>query len=417
MTPTRFQFITPARAFMLVFVLCWGIAGWQIAAQQGSAFDSANQADLALKTALIEQSKSRQRAERLEAQARAATAAADRTAQEAAAVAARIQEAEAQIAAANARIAVIERQKAALRNRIAVKQEPIVRLTAAVQLMARRPLVLALLHPGSLEETVHMRAVLETIVPEVEKRTAGLKAEVARSRALQASVRDAQQNLRESRSTLSDRRRQLASVEARQRLESRAAMGTANREVDRALALAEEARDLRGLLVQLEKDGALRAQLAALPGPVLRPSDPTRANSVSLTQPAAEQPGKGISYILPVSGRLVTGFGEKLASGPAAGTTLAPQSGAQVVAPAAGRIAFAGPYRGYGRIIIIEHPNGWTSLITQLGRVDVMVGQQVVQGAPLGQAEQSQRQGAQPLLTVELRKDGTPVNVMSVIGG
>lgn len=408
---------TPARAFLLVLVLCWGIAGWQIAAQQGSAFDSANQADLALKTALIEQSKSRHRAERLEAQARAATAAADRTAQEAAAVAARIQEAEAQIAAANARIALIERQKKALRDRIAVKQEPIVRLTAAVQLMARRPLVLALLRPGSLDETAHMRAVLETIVPEVEKRTASLKAEVARSRALQASVQEAQQSLRESRSTLADRRRQLASVETRQRLESRAAMGTANREVDRALALAEEARDLRSLMVQLEKDGALRTQLAALPGPVLRPNDPSRANTVNLPDPAASGTGQGISYILPVSGRLVTGFGEQQDGGPAAGTTLAPQAGALVVAPAAGRIAFAGPYRGYGRIVIIEHGGGWTSLITQLGRVDVMVGQQVVQGAPLGQTGQSQRLGAQPLITVELRKDGTPVNVMSVIGG
>lgn len=408
---------TAARAFVLVFVLCWGIAGWQIAAQQGSAFDSANQADLALKAALIEQSKSRQRAERLEAQARAATAAADRTAQEAAAVAARIQEAEAQIAAANARIAVIERQKKALRDRIAVKQEPIVRLTAAVQLMARRPLVLALLRPGSLDETVHMRAVLETIVPEVEKRTAGLKAEVARIRALQTSVQQAQQSLRESRSNLSDRRRQLASVEARQRLESRAAMGTASREVDRVLALAEEARDLRGLMVQLEKDGALRTQLAALPGPVLRPNGPINANIINLPEATTSEAGKGIDYILPVSGRLVTGFGEKQDGGPAAGTTLAPQAGALVVAPAAGRIAFAGPYKGYGRIVIIEHPGGWTSLITQLARVDVMVGQQVVQGAPLGQTGQSQRLGAQPLITVELRKDGAPVNVMSVIRG
>ena len=46
-------------------------------------------------------------------------------------------------------------------------------------------------------------------------------------------------------------------------------------------------------------------------------------------------------------------------------------------------MAFAGDYRGYGRIIIIDHDGGWTSLITNLGRLDVAVAARVVQGSPL----------------------------------
>jgi septal ring factor EnvC (AmiA/AmiB activator) len=117
-----------------------------------------------------------------------------------------------------------------------------------------------------------------------------------------------------------------------------------------------------------------------------------------------------LAWILPVAGRVVAGFGEAGAGGPSAGIALAPADGAQVVAPAAGRIAFAGPYRGYGRIVIIEHDGGWTSLVTQLGRIDVAVGDRVVQGSPLGNAGPGR-----PVVSVEVRKDGAPVNPMTLI--
>ena len=91
--------------------------------------------------------------------------------------------------------------------------------------------------------------------------------------------------------------------------------------------------------------------------------------------------------------------------------TYAKVPGAQVVAPAAGRVAFAGPYRGYGRIVIIEHPGGWTSLVTGLARTDVAVGEQVVGGGPLGIAAQ-----ASPEITLELRRDGEAVNPLRFVG-
>ena len=119
-----------------------------------------------------------------------------------------------------------------------------------------------------------------------------------------------------------------------------------------------------------------------------------------------------IDYILPVSGRLVSAFGERQPGGPASATAFAARGGALAVAPAGGRVAFAGPYRGYGRIVIIEHPGGWTTLVTGLGRIDVAVGQQVVQGTALGITP-----AGRPVLSVELRKDGAPINVLSVVRG
>jgi len=73
--------------------------------------------------------------------------------------------------------------------------------------------------------------------------------------------------LKASEQALTVRRQQLAAVESRQRIESRSAQGIASREADRALALAEEARDLSALMERLRADGSLRSELAALPGP------------------------------------------------------------------------------------------------------------------------------------------------------
>ena len=129
------------------------------------------------------------RAAELEAQASTANAAVERTAREAAGIAARIQQAEAGIAANEARAALIERDRAQLRARLAQRQQPLVRLTAALQRLARRPAGLALLRPGSLHDTVYLRAALEAMLPEVKRRTADLRAELDRSRALQAQAR------------------------------------------------------------------------------------------------------------------------------------------------------------------------------------------------------------------------------------
>ena len=212
----------------------------------------------------------RVRAEALETQAANATAAADRTAQQAAAIAARVQQAEADIAADEARIVLIEQDRTSLRANLAERQRPLIRLTAALQLFSRRPLAVALLRPGSLSDAVHLRALLVTLMPEVQRRTAALRIEITRGRALQAQARTAQQTLRGEEQTLLGRRQMLAAIETRQRLAARDVASNADREAERALALSEQARDLGSLVTVLAKADALGSTLALLVLPGLR---------------------------------------------------------------------------------------------------------------------------------------------------
>ena len=399
---------TWGKALVLLPLVIVCLAGLQGLAQD-APFETPDQAGVALRTAIRALTEARQRGDALEEEAGRATAAADRTASEAAAVAARIQQSEAEITLAQAQIREVDRQRAALRLRIAARQEPVVRLTAALQLMSRRPLVFSLMRAENLRETVYLRAVLETMLPEVQRRTAGLRSEIIRGRQLQDKARRAASSLKDSEEALDRRRQQLAALESRQRIASRSAQGVASREADRALALAEDTRDIAALMERLRADGALRSELAALPGPVPRPERP--GSMLVLEEPGTVSTvGTGPLWIMPLSGRIVSGFGDLIGNVRSTGVTLAPAAGAQVVAPAAGRIAFAGDYRGYGRIVIIYHDGGWTSLITNLGRLDVTVATKVVQGSPLGLAGPGR-----PTVTIELRKDGVPVNPLSLI--
>ena len=353
-------------------------------------------------------SQAARRAQQLESEANSANEAAEKTTREAAALAARIQQAEADILAAQARYALISDQRRVLDARLAERQQPLVQLTGALQNMARRPIVLSALQPGSLKDTVYVRAVLETTLPEIHQRTASLRGELERGRELERDARQAIASLQAGETELQERRDELTALAASQRLASREARLLAQRENQRALERGENARDLDEWVAELGRAGSLREELAALSGPILRPPRPgaSRVMQSTLAQPSPRSTGAPSALQLPVQGTPILGFGEEDQAGlPSSGLQLLPGPGAQVVAPAEGRVAFAGPYRGFGRIVIIDHGGGWTSLITGLARSDVDTGSRVIGGSPIGTAPTSN-----PAITLELRRDGTPVN-------
>lgn len=400
---------------LLLIVACAALTLLRVPAEaQGSAgFADAGEAREALDTARQQQRNARARSETLEKKAAQSREAADKARQEIAALAARVQQAEAAIVSAEARLAITNAQRRALDAKLAERRTPLVRLTGALQSIARRPLTLAALQPGSLRDLVHTRAVLDSTIPLVRERTSALRGELDRARSLEQDAAQALADRRESEKTLGQRRTQLLALAERERLSAEQASGGADREARRALVLAEEARDLDGLVGKLEAAGSLRYRLAALPGPIIRPANPANARAES-SNPPTPVPGASVQpsrYLLPVDGRVTRGFGESGEGGPReAGISLLARPGAQVVAPAEGRIAFAGPYRGYGMIVIVEHANEWTSLVTGLASLQVAVGQKVTAGSPLGTASRDA-----PEVTLELRRGGEPVNPLDYL--
>ena len=390
----------------------WVGSGAPGRAQSAARFEDASRARTALALARQQALRARTRAERFDREAASSTQASQKAQAEAAALAARIQQVEAAIGVAEAQLVLVKSERRQLDIRLAERREPIVQLTGALQTLVRRPLSLSLFAPGSLRDTVYLGAVLDSTVPLVRETTADLRAELDRAAVLQRQARDAVAARRASETQLAQRRTELIAMAQRERIDARRAAGAADREDLRALALGERARDIDGLIEELEQIGELRARLAALPGPVPRPTDPsadpaaTPADVAAAPSPSPSSTAPPPRYRLPVDGRLVAAFGSRDDSGIRRnGLQLLPRSGAQVVAPGGGRIVFAGPYRGYGTIVIIEHANGWTSLVTGLSELAARVGQNVVAGSPLGMA-----QLRDPAVTLELRREGEPVN-------
>ncbi|NRD89374.1 metalloendopeptidase [Sphingopyxis sp. BSNA05] len=361
-----------------------------------------------LLTAREQSERARQRSEALRRQAEAASNDADRLAAEAAALAARIQSAEADIKAARTRIAIVTKLQQRQRARLAEKQGPMIRLTAALQMMTRKPTALALVEPRSLDELIYMRSILSAVMPEIERRTASLRDEVRQGEQLRLQAARAIVSLDESQRRLTERRRQLASLEASERIEAQRFSDDAGIEQDQALALGEEARDILDLMDRIRESGAVRESLADLDGPLLRPGQ-GREPPVDRSAQNGDVAG---AYRLPVIGEIVTGLGEISDSGyRSRGLTIAVDPGAQIVAPAAGRVAYSGRYRGYGNILIIEHDGGWTSLITNMATSSAAVGDRVVQGAPVGRSGTDD-----PAVTVELRRNGRPIDIAALVG-
>ncbi len=110
----------------------------------------------------------------------------------------------------------------------------------------------------------------------------------------------------------------------------------------------------------------------------------------------------------PARGRVVTRFGQSNELGdPSKGITIETRATAQVVSPYDGQVVFAGPFRGYGLLLIIEHGEGYHTLLAGMARIDSTVGQHLLAGEPVGVMAASE---GKPLLYMELRRNGQPLN-------
>lgn len=156
---------------------------------------------------------------------------------------------------------------------------------------------------------------------------------------------------------------------------------------------------------QAEEQAARAAREAAAAAAKAGPAQRQQAAQQSTVKPFSQAEGE---MPFPARGTVVVKYGQMTEMGvPSRGITIATRANAQVVAPYEGQVVFSGPFRGYGLLLIIEHGEGYHTLLAGMARIDGNVGQHLLPGEPVGVMGQTE---SKPLLYVELRRNGQPVN-------
>ncbi len=288
------------------------------------------------------------------------------------------------------RLAELEKEVALRESALDQSRAKLARLTGVLVHLHRQPPVLFLMREKSADDHVRRTVLLRSLLPRLKEETDKIAREIESYEELRQKtsvqkrlVAAAQQNLQWQRHNLD----QL--VKSRQGLLQKTV--TEKETMSRQLeALASEAKDLRQLMERV--------------------SQPSWGKLTAPKKKAEEkEPALRRELKMPAKGKVIRNFGSKDDFGVTSqGMTILSSAGSPVVAPQSGKVVFAGPFRGYGQIVILQHPGGYHSFLAGFARIDADMGQAVAAGEPLGVlASQGKAE-----LYFEWRKGSEPVDPM-----
>jgi septal ring factor EnvC (AmiA/AmiB activator) len=313
-----------------------------------------------------------------------------------------------------------------IRESLSARRGVLAEVLGALQRMGLNPPPALLVKPEDALSSVRSAILLGAVVPELRQQTDALLADLNELSRLTASIEAERVKLTQTVTEQTEEQRRLSLLldqKSKVQGEREAALADERIKVE---ALAEQAGSLKELIASIDREiegkrsaeeKAKREQeereqreaaLAALPIPEL--------NRLTGPQPFSELT-KQIS--LPVSGRFARRFGDDDGNGAVMhGDTVTTQSGAIVTAPSDGDVLYAGPFRSYGQLLILNAGDGYHVVLAGMGRISVAPGQAVLAGEPVGamaeagaaRASGSSNGKAAPELYIEFRKDGKPVD-------
>jgi septal ring factor EnvC (AmiA/AmiB activator) len=337
---------------------------------------------------------------------------------------AKVQDAERGAAAAADSLSSLNASAEELSRSLERRRGVIADVLAALQRMGSNPPPAVLVKPNDMSEAVRAATVMGSLIPELKSEIEAARRdldELAKTRESIARERD--ELTEKGKALAADKMRLAALIDARQQSLASAqdALGS---QQQRAAELAKKATSLKDLISRLDSETAARKAAAHATEVAAAAEIEARAQAVRGADTARLKPeiafadAKG-RVPLPAAGAILKTFGSPDdLGGIERGVSLVTPAGATVSAPADGAVLFAGAYRSYGQLLIIDAGGGYYVLLAGMDRINVESGEFVLAGEPVGvMGDGSARMAtaaavgaARPVLYIELRKDGTAID-------
>jgi murein hydrolase activator len=382
-----------------------------------------------------------------------------------------IKKSEGQLTSIENRLGELGAQEKILKGSLNERQGQIAKLLSALQRMGRNPPPVLITQREDALKMVRSAMLLAAAFPQLGNQAKALAARLNELLRVMTEMRAQSEQLRTETARLNDAKTRLAGLLDAKKTSLEERQGELKRMRMVSAEISESVTDLNELISKLdqavkentglgayEKETAAKTAAAAPStpkSPEAKPPPAATPDAAAPTSPAGEPnsevpgapstPGKAVDVVelspgatlgspgrikpeiafaqaqgrlpLPAQGRQVLGFGEKTQyGGQSKGLVLETRQGAQVTSPCDGWIVYAGEFRSYGQLLIINAGGGYHVLLAGLSQIDVQPGQFVLGAEPVGTmsgwAQQTQPAAANsaPVLYVEFRKDGTPID-------
>ena len=330
----------------------------------------------------------------------------------------RIRGVETQVATTEARLKPLDENERSIRKSLEGRRAVIGEVLAALQRIGHRPPPALIASPEDALQAVRTAMLLGAVLPEMRHEVEALANDLSELLKLRKQIADERDKLnRQVASLNAERTRMTALIGERQKQQAEREKSL-DAERARAAQLAHQVGDLKELIAKLEQglDPATRAAREAA-------RSDTRPQMLALHDPGRLAPAVTFASLrgqvpIPVNGVKLKEYGAPDGvGGVEKGVSIATRAGAQVTAPADGWVVYAGPFRSYGQLLILNAGNGYHILLAGMDRISVDLGQFVLTGEPVAVMGNGSHIAAilatgssQPVLYIEFRKDGVPVD-------
>lgn len=298
---------------------------------------------------------------------------------------------ESDLSALEKKIAGRTKEKKDIEGRLEGDRESLGKLILALQRLRQVPPEAAILRPGTPMDMAQSSLLMESILPKLYGRAEDLKHDLSRLNDIVRELERDREIVLKTGEELAARKKEMATLLTTRQSLYKQTDKDYRMQAQAAQRLSAQAASLRELVSRIEENRKKRDALAA--------------------SAAAPIPQMGEAR-LPVSGNIRVGFGQTDDIGATSqGLTIDTRPDGLVVSPLGGVVRYAGEFRNYGPMVIVEHQKDYHSLIAGLGRIDTVVGQTVSAGEPVGRLGNA----SPSTLYYELRRGGAPVDPKGVL--